>query len=322
MGMSQEFPELQFVPAKAFGTGRDGRKVKLSVIHYTAGSERSTSAEDGASYDQRRTDGTSCHLFHDQNSSVQTVYRWNRANSAFHKGNRLGVQHELCGTAQTRAQWLDPASDATLWRAAKYVADDCVTYNLQPRRLTVAETRATWYSNGPGGICGHVDITRAFPEDNGTHEDPGPGFPWDVFLARVNQIIKGGSAVEGDPMAIELANTVSIPPADAVPADWNITTTPGETQSVGTILGYLYRRDYLAVAGLVKTYDAVKVLQNTPPVAVVHLDPAQMAQLTADLLAHIDSTLAAKVGEASVLAQLDPRVHAARVEDANTAEDS
>lgn len=194
MGMSQEFPELQFVPAKAYGTGRDGRKVKLSVVHYTAGSERSTSAEDGAAYDQRRTDGTSCHLFHDSNSSVQCVYRWNRANSAFAKGNRLGVHHELCGTQQTRAQWLDAASDATLWRAAKYVADDCRTYGLQPRRLSVAETRATWYSNGPGGIVGHVDITRAFPEDGGTHEDPGPEFPWDVFLARVQQFMTGSEA--------------------------------------------------------------------------------------------------------------------------------
>ena len=24
-----------------------------------------------------------------------------------HRGNRLGIQHELCGTQQTRAQWLD-----------------------------------------------------------------------------------------------------------------------------------------------------------------------------------------------------------------------
>jgi len=95
---SPEYPELPFVQPAAYGTGRDGRKVMCSVIHYTAGSERSTSAEDGAAYDQRRTDGTSCHFFHDSNSTVQCVLTSNRSNSAFSKGNRLGIHHELCGT--------------------------------------------------------------------------------------------------------------------------------------------------------------------------------------------------------------------------------
>lgn len=174
-------------PPRAYGRGRDGKGVRLSVIHYTAGAEGRTSAEDGNAYDKRRTDGTSCHAFHDRDSTVQEVDRADRSNSAYSKGNRLGIHHELCGTVQTRAQWFDEASDPTLWRAARAVAQDCVDFQLEPRRLTVPEVRAAWYSypNGPRGICGHVDITYAFPEDGGNHTDPGAQFPWDVFIERV-----------------------------------------------------------------------------------------------------------------------------------------
>jgi len=193
--VSPEYPELLFVQPAAYGTGRDGRRVMYSVIHYTAGSERSTSAEDGAAYDQRRTDGTSCHFFHDSNSTVQCVLTWNRSNSAFSKGNRLGIHHELCGTQQTRAQWLDDASYGTLQQAARWVAEDCKKYGLPVRKMTPAEVRASWYtanSAGPKGICGHADITLAYPEDGGDHMDPGNEFPWDIFLPLVTAHLSGG----------------------------------------------------------------------------------------------------------------------------------
>jgi hypothetical protein len=110
-----------------------------------------------------------------------------RANAARHKGNRLGIQYELCGTVQTRAQWLDAASLPTLKNAARQVARDCKKYGIPVRRLSVAETRKAWtgYPNGPKGIVGHVDCTNAYPEDGGDHQDPGAQFPWDVFLGFV-----------------------------------------------------------------------------------------------------------------------------------------
>ena len=174
-------------PPRAYGRGRDGKGVRLSVIHYTAGAEGRFSAEDGNAYDKRRTDGVSCHAFHDRDSTIQEVDRADRSNSAYSKGNRLGVHHELCGTVQSREQWFDEASDPTLWRAARAVAQDCIDFRLEPRRLSVPEVRAAWYSypNGPRGICGHVDITYAFPEDGGNHTDPGVAFPWTEFIERV-----------------------------------------------------------------------------------------------------------------------------------------
>jgi hypothetical protein len=54
MAKSTEYPDLTWVPPRAFGSGRDGKAVRFIVVHYTAGAERNTSAEDGASYDARR----------------------------------------------------------------------------------------------------------------------------------------------------------------------------------------------------------------------------------------------------------------------------
>lgn len=191
VAQSPEYPDLPFVRPKAYGTGRDGKAVRYLVVHYTAGSETRTSAEDGAAYDARRTDGTSCHYMVDQDSVVQEVRTKDRSNSAFSKGNRLGIHYEFCGTAQTRGQWLDPASRATIRNAARQMARDAAKYGIPIRRLSVSEVRRAWYEfpNGPKGIVGHVDITRAYPEDGGTHTDPGEAFPWDVLLADINSFM-------------------------------------------------------------------------------------------------------------------------------------
>lgn len=200
MAKSSEYPDLTWVTPRAYGKGRDGKAVRFIVIHYTAGSERNTSAEDGAAYDARRTDGTSTHYFADSNSVVQCVKTFDRANAARARGNRLGIQYELCGTQQTRAQWLDTASRATLQNAAEQVARDCKKYGIPVRRLTVAETRKSWteYPNGPKGIVGHVDCTNAFPEDGGDHQDPGTAFPWDVFLGMVRDELQPPTKAEDD----------------------------------------------------------------------------------------------------------------------------
>lgn len=244
MARSVEYPDLPYVQAKGYGKGRDGKAVRYIVIHYTAGSERSTSAEDGAAYDQTRTNGVSTHVFADSTGLVQCVLTTDRANAARRKGNRLGVQIELCGTVQTRAQWLDPASLATLRHAARWAARVCKQYSLPVRRLSVDETRRAWdeFPKGPRGIVGHVDCTLAYPEDGGDHTDPGKEFPWDVFLGMVQEEIDN---LEAAKMALTQAD---------IDAIWRKDVNPGAASNLayttlfGAFQGANAARDSAAAA--------------------------------------------------------------------------
>lgn len=180
MAQSPEYPDLPWVPSKSWTKGRPAPP-RVIVIHTTEGHEHAESAENGAAYDQRRTDGTSTHYFHDPDSTIQCVLTRDQAHAARRTGNRIGIQHELCGRAgQTDAQWDDANSTAIVRRAAVQAARDARKYNIPVVKLTPAQLRA-----GGRGFVGHVDCTYAYPEDNGTHTDPGPRFPWADFLALV-----------------------------------------------------------------------------------------------------------------------------------------
>jgi hypothetical protein len=187
-------------PPAHWAAGRQdgGRRICYAVIHVTDGAEGPTSAEDGAAYDKRRPDSVSTHLFVDSNSAVREVQDRDTAYAAFPKGNAIGVQVEICGRAdQTTGQWADPASVATLNNAAREVAQLCIDHGLPVVHLSVDQTRAAWYGTDnatrPRGIVSHYDVTRAYPEDGGSHSDPGPNFPWSSFLAQVSAYVNGGS---------------------------------------------------------------------------------------------------------------------------------
>jgi len=185
---------------RSYTAGRT-RPPQFVVMHYTAGPEGPSSAENGAHYDKIRTDGTSCHYFVDSSGpALQEVPDGDRCHSAYYHGNEIGLHIELCGYGQTREQWLDEASTATLKTAAWLVATLCARHGFPIRRLTTAEVRAAYYNkpeNRPSGITDHGGVTAAFPEDHGDHTDVGPGFPWDVFMQWVaeaaGQSIVGGN---------------------------------------------------------------------------------------------------------------------------------
>lgn len=195
MATSPEFPDLPWVPPASWTKGRPSvsgsAQPTLIVIHATDGSEGLRSAEDGASYDTRRTDGTSTHFFCDQDTTVQCVRTTDQAHAAYPAGNVRGVHFELCGRAsQSLAQWDDAASNGTIRQAARIVARVAAKHGIPVRRLTSAQVRA-----GMKGICGHVNITEAFGESD--HTDPGSGFPWDEFLGLV-QAESGDSVSSAD----------------------------------------------------------------------------------------------------------------------------
>ena len=180
MTQSPEYPDLPWMPPRSW-TDANRTSVQLVVIHTTEGSAHSGSAEDGAAYDQRRTDDTSTHYFHDSNSTVQCVRTADQAHAARAQGNKRGIQHELCTRADS-ANWSDSYHQALLRRAARQAARDAKKWDIPIKKLSSDEV-----AGGRKGFCGHADVTEASsatfrtPDVIGSYEvmrkltRPGPG---------------------------------------------------------------------------------------------------------------------------------------------------
>lgn len=173
----------------SFTQGRRARQPSVIVIHATDNSEGPTAAEDGAAYDRRRTDGVSTHFFVDSDSIVQEVELSDEAHAARTHGNDIGVQIEICGlSSQSASQWSDAVSEATLRNVARLCAQLRKVASFPLVRLSPAQLRSAWNDGAPRGFCGHVDVTNAFPEDNGTHTDPGAAFPWSRLFDYIREL--------------------------------------------------------------------------------------------------------------------------------------
>lgn len=189
MAQSKQYPDLRWTPPRAWNSGRATGQPSIIVIHTTEGSAHGTSAEDGAAYDQRRTDGTSAHYYVDSNSIIQCVLTTDRANTARAEGNKRGIHYELCGRAYS-IDWSSAYAQAMLKLAAKQVARDAKRHGIPIRRLSVAQLKA-----GNKGLCGHADISAAWKQSD--HTDPGPKFPWSQFLGYVNQHMGNPDSTSG-----------------------------------------------------------------------------------------------------------------------------
>jgi len=161
--------DLPYIPSR--GDGGPRSRTQVVVIHAT---DNTAGALAEASYASRRPDKTSAHFYVDAVSAFRGLPLGDIAYDSRPHGNRISVQFELCGKSNN-------LSDATMRRAAPLVAEICRIYGLPIRKIGPAEVRA-----GQPGICGHADITAAFPEDHGDHTDPGPSFPWTTFLSYVS----------------------------------------------------------------------------------------------------------------------------------------
>jgi N-acetyl-anhydromuramyl-L-alanine amidase AmpD len=65
-----------------------------------------------------------------------------------------------------------------LARSAILCAEICWRHSIPIAKLGLDEL-----VRNARGICGHVDVTRAFKKS--THTDPGGNFPWEQYLALV-----------------------------------------------------------------------------------------------------------------------------------------
>ena len=148
-------------------------------LHATHGAEGPNKDDDEAAQLQKPDHGVSFHYVVDSNSATRCVpdlyVAWHARRTA--NARCLGV--ELCGRAdQSRDQWFDAVSLATLNIAARLVADICKEHKIPAEFCGPDELRA-----GKRGITTHEACSKAWKESD--HWDPGPHFPLTEFIAAV-----------------------------------------------------------------------------------------------------------------------------------------
>lgn len=153
---------------------RQGTPISLISVHTAEGA---TTAAGLVNYLDQPGVEASYHVIVDDTTTIQylpdDVAAW-----AMLSGNHRSVQVCFTGFAKwPRSEWL--AHDGMLRRGAAVVQTWAVKHNIPPVKLTPAQVGAD-----RSGVCGHWDWTIG--KNDGTHTDPGPNFPWDVFMAYAN----------------------------------------------------------------------------------------------------------------------------------------
>jgi N-acetyl-anhydromuramyl-L-alanine amidase AmpD len=174
-------PKIAFVQAKNYSP--KPLTPRRIVIHTMECLETMTAAENVAKwFASAAAPQASAHWCVDADSIVQCVRSYQ---VAWHAGKAnpesWGIEH--AGYArQTPADWADEYSQRMLELSARLAGHLASTEDIPAVRLTPEQVRA-----GEKGFCGHIDVTKAF-DVKGGHWDPGPNFPWDSYLARVEQV--------------------------------------------------------------------------------------------------------------------------------------
>jgi N-acetyl-anhydromuramyl-L-alanine amidase AmpD len=156
--------------------GHQGAITRI-VIHGTVSPCTRGGAAATARYFQSPSTGGSAHYVVDPGEVVRCVPEDVVAYHAPPNTGTIGI--ELCDPQKGAAsRWGDADHVSMLVLAAGLVRDVAERHGVPLTRLTVAQVKA-----GKRGICGHVDVSKAFGMTD--HTDPGSGFPWAAFMALV-----------------------------------------------------------------------------------------------------------------------------------------
>jgi len=157
-------------------SSRNGARVLWVTIHTAEGIRK---AADLKAFFDRATD-RSAHAVADDQALIENCVPYDRAAWTLRNGNTRSDNLELCGfAAWTRDEWLTNHK-GMLNFAADWARSRCLARGIPIVKLSPADVAA-----GKSGVIGHVDYTLG--THDGTHTDPGPGFPWDYVIARAGQ---------------------------------------------------------------------------------------------------------------------------------------
>lgn len=204
---------------------RRGTLISLVALHTNEGDNKPNEADDKtaenlAGYLDRENAagrGKSYHKICDDDSTVNYVPD-SQASWALRTGNARSLNLCMTGWARwSRVDWM--AHYPMLRRAAAEVRGWCETYNIPMRKLTPAQVGADWW-----GICGHVDWSLGkrplLGKASGDHTDPGPNFPWDLFIPMVIGETESDEEMDLNYFPLSGAGTAAIPiPVGAMAAD-------------------------------------------------------------------------------------------------------
>jgi hypothetical protein len=199
-------------------SSRNGARVRVLAVHTTEGIMRAVdlrawTAWPGSSH--AAADDTGVLLDGARDGFVDHA----RAAWTLRSGNPWSENIELCAHAKwTRAQWL--ARPTLLELCAVWLARRSAARGIPLVKITPAQYRA-----GASGVIGHHDHTVGYSD--GTHWDPGPGFPWDVVLARARQIA-GGTPAAPTPTPPPTEDLDMTPEQDQMLRAVYHTLTPGQ----------------------------------------------------------------------------------------------
>lgn len=174
--------DVDWSPRFDFGGPRSTANLRGVCIHTTENAA-GTPAENVANYQINSRSG-SYHVVVDSTGkrlreNTDDWITWSTGN----QGNNLLLHISFVAYARwSRSEWL--AQERMLRAGASVVAHWCKTYKFPVRHVGVA---------GLPGITTH-DATRVWGSTD--HTDPGPNFPWDVFLRYVNEAMSGTPAAK------------------------------------------------------------------------------------------------------------------------------
>lgn len=157
----------------ANSSSRRGARVIWVCVHTAEGIRK---ASDLKAFFERSTNASS-HAVADDSTLLDNLVPYDRASWTLRNGNSRSDNLELCGfAAWSRAEWINN-HQGMLNNAAAWVRSRCLARGIPIVHLLPADVKA-----GRAGVIGHVDYTQG--TGDGTHWDPGPGFPWDIVIAR------------------------------------------------------------------------------------------------------------------------------------------